>query len=94
MVFIEAMFAGVPILSTPWHGSESMLGNGRYGFITPGWDVCDVASEIARAYRNTGARASMASRAYEHACERYDIANIAQAYRQLYVEICNKERAR
>lgn len=94
MVFIEAMFACVPIVSTPWRGSETMLGNGRFGFITPGWDPQDLAREIARAYRNAGARASMAARAYEHACDTYDIANVAQAHRRLYLETCHKGHGR
>lgn len=90
IAFIEAMLAHVPVLSTPWPGAASMLGNGRFGFITPGWEPGQVATEIARAYRNAGTRTAMAVRAYAHACEEYDIGRVAQAHCRLYLQAHDK----
>lgn len=89
VALIKAMLAGVAIVSTPWLGSSTMLGNGMYGFITAGWDAGDVAPELVRALRNAGARAALVDRAYTHARAEYDIELVAQAHRRLYRQMCS-----
>jgi glycosyltransferase involved in cell wall biosynthesis len=85
---IQAMFARIAIVSTPWAGAETMLGNGLYGFITGGFEPSDVASEVIRALRNDGARNAMIHRAHERARAEYDIDRVADAHRSLYRQMC------
>jgi glycosyltransferase involved in cell wall biosynthesis len=88
LTLIEAMNAGVPVLSTPWIGASEMLGNGRYGFIAPGWDPKDVSGEILRVLNNCGARVAVAEHARTYAGDMYDIRRMAEAHRRLYLELC------
>lgn len=87
LTLIEAMFAGVPIVSTPWIGVDDMLENGRYGFIAAGWETGQVALTLERALRCESARATAAARAYAYARTEYDIRNTARAHLQLYSEM-------
>lgn len=84
LTLIEAMIAGVPIVSTPWTGAGSMLGDGRFGFIVCGWEPEQVASEIERALALPAARAAMVWRARSYVFEHYGIERMALAHRKLY----------
>ena len=84
LTLIEAMIAGVPVISTPWTGARSMLGDGRFGFIVPGWEAEQVAAEIERSLALPTARTTMAARARQYVFEQYGIERMAEAHRQLY----------
>lgn len=84
LTLIEAMISGVPVISTPWTGARSMLGDGRFGFIVPGWDAHLVATEIERSLALPVARATMAQRAREYVFEQYGIERMAEAHQDLY----------
>lgn len=84
---IEAMLAGTPILSTPWTGVREMLDDGRYGFITSGWQPESVAESVERAMLSPGARIAMAQRALVYARETYSISRMADAHKKLYAEL-------
>jgi glycosyltransferase involved in cell wall biosynthesis len=84
IVFIEAMMAGTPIVTTPWIGARSMLEAGACGFISRGWDPRDVASSLSAALGDDARRQSVAARARQ-LCEReYNIARVAADHRVLY----------
>lgn len=92
LALIEAMIAGVPIVSTPWTGSANMLGNGRFGFITEGYEPVHVAASIVFAMAHGAMRGDLARRAREHVYRQYGIARMIDAHRSLYLEIV-RERA-
>jgi glycosyltransferase involved in cell wall biosynthesis len=85
---VQAMFAGIAIVSTPWPGAESMLGNGLYGFIAENWEPEALATQLTRVLRSDGARAAIARRARSHAAVHYDIDRVAEAHCRLYRELC------
>ncbi len=88
LALIEAMIAGVPILSTPWIGSADMLGNGRFGFLTAGYEPEAVAAGIVDAVSHPAVRREMANRAQRHVYDHYGISRMIDAHRRLYLELC------
>jgi glycosyltransferase involved in cell wall biosynthesis len=87
LTLIEAMAAGVPIVTTPWIGANSMLAGGRFGFLTPGWEPRTVAAEIERALAHPGARTAMAQRAQQYVLAECDLEHMAEAHRRLYARL-------
>jgi len=84
LALIEAMIAGVPIVSTPWIGAHNMLGDGRFGFLTSDYEPSHVAAELVRAINYPVVRRDVAERARRHAYEEYGISKMVDAYRALY----------
>lgn len=87
LTLVEAMIAGVPIVTTPWTGARSMLGDGLYGFMATGWEAETVASELERAVALPGARAAIAARAREYVRRQYGLDRMAVAHRNLYTTL-------
>jgi glycosyltransferase involved in cell wall biosynthesis len=84
LALLEAMIAGVPIVSTPWIGARNMLGDGRFGFLTSDYEASKVAAEIERAMSHPGVRREIAERAQRHVKSEYSIARMVEAHRALY----------
>lgn len=87
LALLEAMIAGVPIVSTPWLGARNMLSDGRYGFLTADFTPAKVATEIQRAMRYPGIRKAIADRAANYVRETYDIDRMVDAHRQMYLQL-------
>lgn len=87
LTLLEAMSSGVPILTTPWTGSRTMLGDGRYGFITKSFEPKDVAHAVERAVEHPAARESVARNAYEFVQESYSISRMIAAHVDLYRDL-------
>ncbi len=85
---LEAMSSSVPVLTTPWTGSRTMLGDGRYGFITRSFDPKDIALTLERAIEHPLARETFARRAYRFVQESYTIARTISAHAELYNDVC------
>jgi len=85
LALLEAMIAGVPIVSTPWLGARNMLADGRFGFLTPGYEVPQVTAEIRRAVSQPRIRRDVAERAQRHVRDTYDIAHMVAAHREMYL---------
>lgn len=88
LTLLEAMLAGVPIVSTPWLGSRNMLADGRYGFLTPSFEPVHVAAQIERILAHPVMRRQIAERARAHALGAYDIRQMADAHRRMYLDLC------
>jgi glycosyltransferase involved in cell wall biosynthesis len=84
LAMLEAMHAGVPILTTPWIGVQSMLQQGRYGRIAPSWDPKEVAREIGAAMREQETLRDIAVRARAYVHESFSITRIADLHCKLY----------
>lgn len=87
LALLEAMIAGVPIVTTPWRGARDMLGDGRFGFLAPGFDAPQVAVEIQRALNHPQMCQEIALRAHQHVRD-YDVARMAAAHRHMYMQLC------
>ncbi|MGC1379748.1 MAG: glycosyltransferase [Candidatus Baltobacteraceae bacterium] len=87
LALLEAMIAGVPIVSTPWLGARSMLADGRFGFLTPTFEAPEVAAEIQRAFRHARMRNEVAERARKNVFDAYDIQRMVAAHRRLYLQV-------
>jgi glycosyltransferase involved in cell wall biosynthesis len=87
LTLLEAMIAGVPIVSTPWLGAREMLGDGRFGFMTADYDASRVAAEVERALAHPLARRQIAERALRHVDEEYSIGRMVEAHRHLYLQV-------
>jgi glycosyltransferase involved in cell wall biosynthesis len=88
LALLEAMVAGVPIVSTPWLGARNMLSDGRFGFIVPSFEPPQVAAQIERALCHPRMRREIALRAHRHVCESYDFSQMVAAHRQMYLQVC------
>jgi len=87
LALLEAMTAGVPILSTPWLGARDMLGDGRFGLLARDFEPVQVAAEIERAIARPLLRRSVAARAQRHVREAYDVGKMVDAHRRLYLQL-------
>lgn len=85
---LEAMSLSVPVLTTPWTGSRTMLGDGRYGFIARSFDPKDVACSVERAIAHPAARKTVARNAYQFVQESYGIGRAIAAHIELYRNLC------
>ena len=79
---IEAIAAGVPIVTTPWHGVETMVHDG-IGWISSGWSPPEIA-DVLRCVLRDGATSERPQGEATIAKSRYDIAATAQRHIELY----------
>jgi L-malate glycosyltransferase len=84
LTLLEAMHAGVPILTTPWIGSQTMLGDGKYGCIASAFDPSVVAREIAKAFAHRDSMQQIADRARQYVRTEFSLQRMAEAHRALY----------
>jgi glycosyltransferase involved in cell wall biosynthesis len=87
LALLEAMTAGVPIVSTPWLGAREMLGDGRFGFLAADFEPFRVAAQIERAIAHPRMRRSIAERAARHVKEAYQVERMVDAHRELYLQL-------
>lgn len=90
IALLEAMTAGVPVLSTPWMGARDMLADGRFGMIAPSFEPARVAAEIQRAMTHPTLRRELAERAQRHVTDTYDMGRMVDRHREVYLELCGK----
>ncbi|HEY2474487.1 MAG TPA: glycosyltransferase [Candidatus Cybelea sp.] len=84
---LEAMTAGIPVVTTPWLGANDMLENGRYGFLTADFEPFNVAAQIERAIARPTIRQSVAQRAKQHVLDAYGLDRMVDAHRRLYLQL-------
>jgi glycosyltransferase involved in cell wall biosynthesis len=87
LAIIEAMFAGVPIVSTPWDGADAMLAGGRYGNVASAPEPHAIAAALRDVVENPAAANQRAAAALAHASVEYDVATQARRYATLYREL-------
>ena len=93
LAVIEAMVAGAPLVSTPWHGAAEMLGHGAYGHLASSYAPADVAAAVRTVLDDPDAAGGRAARARAFAREEYDIATTAQRHAALYRELSSPSRS-
>jgi glycosyltransferase involved in cell wall biosynthesis len=87
LAVIEAMIAGAPLVSTPWHGAREMLGDGAYGLVAAGYAPAQVADAVRAVLEAPDAARERAVRASAFARAEYDIAATARRHAALYREL-------
>ncbi|HEV7179921.1 MAG TPA: glycosyltransferase [Candidatus Baltobacteraceae bacterium] len=93
LALLEAMSAGVPVVSTPWIGAHDLLGDGSLGTLSVDWDPASVADSVSRSMLDPGATRALAQRAQAVVRRDYDIAVIAQRHRELYRALLDRKAA-
>ena len=81
---LEAMAAGLPIVSTAVGGVPELLENGKEGFIVPAGDVSALASSMVFLADHPSVRQSMGAAAAFRAKQQFDVSAMVRAYQQLY----------
>jgi glycosyltransferase involved in cell wall biosynthesis len=91
---LEAMTSGVPVMSTPWAGSEELLAGGRLGVVLADWNPRTAARAFQEAAANESALREMAQRALDFARGRYDIRRAAREHERFYTELATRKGLR
>lgn len=72
-VLLEALAAGVPVVSTPIGGVEEIVDHGRAGVLVPPGEAAPLAAAIARLLRNPDELARLAQSGRARAEARFDL---------------------
>ena len=89
---MEAMAAGLPIVSTAVGGMPDLLANGREGFLVPRGDAEAFSGAMTFLLRDAEARKSMGMAAARRAKENFDVSRMVHAYEQLYEKLIEHAR--
>jgi hypothetical protein len=81
-VLMEAMAAGLPVISTNTGGQRDILADGRFGPLLPPGDAEALAGAIREALSNLPEWQTRARQAQEHAFEHYDLETYVDGHLQ------------
>jgi glycosyltransferase involved in cell wall biosynthesis len=84
LALLEAMSAGVPVLTTPWIGARDLLQNGACGTVSDDWKPISLAQCVETIVENYEGARAIAERAKMAVRRDYDIALTAQRHCELY----------
>lgn len=84
LAVLEAMYAGLAIVTTPWNGASELLEDGTFGRITPTYDPADVAIALGDWMEDRVASMKAVDAAYIAARSRFDIRWTARQHAALY----------
>ena len=84
---MEAMTAGVPIVSTAVGGVSDLVANGKEGLLVKAGDAQGFADSMNTLLNNRETRRSMAIAAVQRARENFDVSTMVQKYEQLYEQL-------
>jgi glycosyltransferase involved in cell wall biosynthesis len=90
LVFIEALQAGVPIITTPVGGAEECVVHGKTGFVAKDFEPGSLGEILSR-YASLDAREakSMAAQALRQG-DLFSVLRMGEAMRKLYRSICER----
>jgi L-malate glycosyltransferase len=81
---LEAMSAGLPIVSTRVSGAEDVVSNGRNGYLTPITDPRELAKAVCEVLSNIPAAQRMGEESRRIAVETFDMARVVERYEHIY----------
>lgn len=87
LTILEAMAAGRPVVATAVGGLPELIEDGVTGFLVPPRDPDALAQAILRLAKDRTLRLRMGKEARKQAVERFDIAQTARAYEELYLRL-------
>jgi glycosyltransferase involved in cell wall biosynthesis len=84
---LEAMAAGLPVISTAVGGVPELVQHSATGLLVPPSDAGALAEAMTQLGRNTAQRAAMGDAARQTALERFDVRTMSRAYATLYQQL-------
>jgi glycosyltransferase involved in cell wall biosynthesis len=87
MSVMEAMAAGLPVVSTAVGGVPELVQHGATGLLVPAGDACSLAEAIAQLGCDPARRAAIGNAARQTARERFDVRVMSLAYATLYQQL-------
>jgi glycosyltransferase involved in cell wall biosynthesis len=91
---LEAMAAGLPVVSTAVGGVPELVQHGVTGLLVPAGDARALAEAITQLGRDADQRAAMGNAARQTALERFDVRVMSHAYAKFYLELLHSSPAR
>ena len=89
---LEAMAAGVPVVSTAVGGARELIVDNETGFLVPAADAAGLASKIIDVLANETKRARVAARGRAFVTEQFSMRRMVAATEQLYDELGGRRR--
>jgi Glycosyltransferase len=90
VAIIEAMAAGLPVVSTPVGGIPELIENGKNGFLVPPGDKEALANAILDILLNPELQTKMASNNREKALQLFDMSIISNQIDSIYESVLKK----
>jgi glycosyltransferase involved in cell wall biosynthesis len=90
---IEAMAAGLPIVSTAVGGVPELLQNGKEGFIVQPGNADGLSEAMVTLLNDSNLRRMMGVAAAVRAKAKFDVSAMVRAYEQLYDEVAGPSRS-
>ena len=90
MSVMEAMAAGLPVVSTAVGGVPELVREGETGLLVPSEDTGALAQAIQALVDNPARRQAMGAAARQHAIAHFDIRHTVRGYEQLYEALLRK----
>jgi glycosyltransferase involved in cell wall biosynthesis len=93
VTIIEAMAAGLPVVSTNVGGVPEIIDDGDTGLLAPAGDGPAIAAALVRLSQDAALRTRLAERGRERAASRFSEQQMMQRYDRLYAELTKDRRA-
>jgi len=90
LVVLEAMLAGVPVVSTPSQGSMLLLDKGDCGFISDGFDADSLTKSVVRCLEEESLRDEKRVKAMKRASEVFTLKRMVEKTEAIYREVAGK----
>ena len=87
---MEAMAAGLPIVSTAAGGVPDLFENGKEGYLVQPGDLKGLSDSMEALLRNREARQSLGMAAAQRARKNYDVSTMVQAYEEVYESLVDQ----
>jgi glycosyltransferase involved in cell wall biosynthesis len=84
LCIMEAMAAGLPVVSTAVGGVPELVESGVQGFLTEPGDVGGLARAMCVVLHDAELRAALGSQAAKRAIDQFDVSDMVRAYENLY----------
>jgi glycosyltransferase involved in cell wall biosynthesis len=92
MSVMEAMAAGLPVVSTAVGGVPELVREGKTGLLVPSEDAGALAQALQALVDDPARRQAMGAAARQHAVAHFDIRHTARGYEQLYETLLRRHK--
>lgn len=92
IVFLEAMYCGLPIVTTDTGGQTDFVNDGHNGFLVPVGDVEAIAEKITTLFQNHDLRAQISANNREDV-KKFSISATAERYKEMFALAIDAKRS-